>query len=182
MFGTASKAFFTSTQLQTHSSPQFGPFEVKKTPKILFSSKSKQTKKFCFFNTKNGLNSVEECVYQSIEYFSNPWSFEGKGFTSTPAEIQGQRAIALPAPTRVPTALYVYGKLGCLEENFSSQFFNRVSDDVNYFVATQYRLSRCAVWWRCSQQRRQRLVTALRRLGCTPLPHRRRRRLPRRCC
>ena len=50
-------------------------------------------------------------------------------------------------PGLVPTALYIYGRLGCLEENFSSQFFNRVSDDVNYFVATQYRLSRCAVWW-----------------------------------
>ena len=25
-----------------------------------------------------------------------------------------------------------------------------MSDDVNYFVATQYRLSRCAVWWRCA--------------------------------
>ena len=41
------------------------------------------------------------------KYFSNPWSFEEKGFTSTPADIWGKRAIALPAPVSVPTALYM---------------------------------------------------------------------------
>ena len=81
----------------------------------------------------------------------------------------GAKSICSPGPRPWQSSYgSVYGKLGCLEENFSSQFFNRVSDDVNYFVATQYRLSRCAVW-----RRRQRLVTALHRLGCTPLPHRR---------